>query len=88
MIVRAESTTRTQSSHDSSSFSLYISSQPRSESGTLRIWLTRTHKCRKCIVPAMSHAEVLCGGRGTLWGKSAISNAILEGIDVILRAIR
>ena len=75
---------RTQSNQDTSLSSWNMSSQPTSMSGTLRTWETRTQKCRKCMRPPTSHADVLGEGRGTLFGKMEISKAMRLGMDVSL----
>lgn len=49
-------------------------------SGTLDAWHTRMYRLKRCSPPPMMDAEVAGVGKGRLFGKTAISKAILEGI--------
>lgn len=70
---------RTQSNHDCSSVSMYISSQPVMDSGTFLIREIQTQRCTKFNSPPVSRADIFEVGRESVSGSISTWNMISDG---------
>lgn len=84
--VETDAIEHTQSIHGSSSASIYISSQPVADSGTLLIREMHTHRCTRFSNPPPSRADIFEDGKESVSGSISTWNMISEGKPVALLA--